>query len=239
MHPTRKPDLSEYCHEHLGETFAESLSVYDTQRRIDVLVHEFLTDDMVVGKTVLDVGCGLGYFSEALANRGAIVTACDIGPNLLLATNKRVNCKTVLADALCLTDYFGDHQFDLVLSSECIEHTPDPARALQQMALVLKPGGYLSVSTPNILWYPIVATATALKLRPFDGYENFSSWNSLRDSLRKSNIRIKREKGLHLFPFQFTYLNNMSTWCDNHMQFSRNIMINLCIFGQKSKADKI
>lgn len=236
---SRKPDPSEYCHERLGEQFAESLSMYDTQRRVDVLVNEFFTDEMVAGKQVLDVGCGLGYFSEELANRGAIVTACDIGPNLLMATKNRVNCKTVLADALCLSDYFGEQQFDIVVSSECIEHTPDPGRALQQMALVLKPGGYLSVSTPNILWYPVVAMATALKLRPFDGYENFSSWRSLRNSLKKSNIQIKSEKGLHLFPFQFSYLNGLSTWCDNHLQFSRNLMINLCILGQKAEADDI
>ena len=235
---TRKPDQSEYCHERLGEHFAEALSVYDTQRRIDILVNEFLTDEMIVGKQVLDVGCGLGYFSEALANRGAIVTACDIGPNLLMATKNRVQCKTLLADALCLTDYVGEEQFDVIVSSECIEHTPDPKRALQQMALVLKPGGYLSVSTPNKLWYPVVAMATAMKLRPFDGYENFSSWKSLRNTLTESNIEIRKEKGLHLFPFQFSYLNNMSTWCDNHLQFSRNLMINLCIFGQKPETVK-
>ena len=69
----------EYCHERLGEAFAEALSGYDTSRRVRVLIDDFLTDGMVRGRRILDVGCGLGFFSERLVQRGAHVVACDIG----------------------------------------------------------------------------------------------------------------------------------------------------------------
>jgi len=118
-----------------------------------------------------------------------------------------------VADALRLAEQFGQDRFDLVVSSECIEHTPTPSDALRQMARVLKPGGHLAISTPNLLWSPVVKLASAVRLRPFDGLENFSTWKSLRVPLEQEGIEILREQGLHLFPFQLG-LHALSRWCD-------------------------
>lgn len=222
----------EYAHERLGDRFEEALSHYDTRRRVQTLVDDFLTDEMVRGKETLDVGCGLGYFSKRLSERGASLTACDIGPGLVERTRKLVGCNAVVADALDLVGQFGENRFDLVMSSECIEHTPDPRRALGQMAAVLKPGGHLAVSTPNILWSPVVKLATALRLRPFDGHERFSSWSGVRRALREGGVEVVRERGLHLFPFQFP-LHGLSTWCDRNLQPVRGLMINVCVLGRK------
>jgi 2-polyprenyl-3-methyl-5-hydroxy-6-metoxy-1,4-benzoquinol methylase len=222
----------ELCHERLGDEFERALSTYDTRRRVETLVDEFLTDEMVAGKETLDVGCGLGYFSKRLAERGARLIACDIGPNLVQRTRDLVGCRAEVADALELVQQFGPDRFDLVVSSECIEHTPSPQRALEQMAAVLKPGGYLAVSTPNIVWSPVVKLATALRLRPFDGHERFSSWSGMRRVLAASGVETVREAGLHLFPFQIP-LHRLSTWCDRRLQPLRPLMINLCVLGRK------
>jgi 2-polyprenyl-3-methyl-5-hydroxy-6-metoxy-1,4-benzoquinol methylase len=131
----------ELCHERLGDEFERALSTYDTRRRVETLIDQFLTDDMVAGKDTLDVGCGLGYFSKRLAERGARLIACDIGPNLVQRTRDLVGCRAEVADALELVQQFGPDRFDLVVSSECIEHTPSPQRALEQMAAVLLPAG--------------------------------------------------------------------------------------------------
>lgn len=223
----------EYCHEKLADRFEQVISEHDTRRRLEVLIDEFLTDDMVAGKEALEVGCGIGQFSAGLQRRGAVVTATDIGPQLLENTRRRVGCECVQVDALHLVDHFGPDRFDLVLSSECIEHTPDPVAALRQMAGVLKPGGFLSVSTPNKVWWPIVALATKLRVRPFDGYENFIWWGTMRSTLRDAGLRIVQERGLHLFPFQLG-LHGLSTWCDRHLQALRGVMINICVLAQKS-----
>jgi 2-polyprenyl-3-methyl-5-hydroxy-6-metoxy-1,4-benzoquinol methylase len=222
----------ELCHERLGDEFERALSDYDTRRRVETLIDEFLADDMVAGKETLDVGCGLGYFSKRLAERGARLIACDIGPGLVQKTRDLVGCRAEVADALELVQQFGEGRFDLVVSSECIEHTPSPQRALEQMAAVLKPGGYLAVSTPNIVWSPVVKLATALRLRPFDGHERFSSWSGMRRVLRSSGVEIVREAGLHLFPFQLP-LHRLSTWCDRRLQTLRPLMINVCVLGRK------
>ena len=228
----RTPTAEEFCHERLGSRFAAALSDYDTTRRVEVLVDDFLTDAALVGKRVLDVGCGLGFFSKRLAERGAQVTACDLGPSLVRRTRDFVGCESVVADAMQLVRHFGEQSFDGVVSSECIEHVPQPAEALRQMIRVVKPGGFLSISTPNVLWRPIVQTATMLRLRPFDGHENFSSWQSLRRVFQSSGAVVRREVGVHLFPFQIP-LHSLSRLCDRHLQCLRPLMINICMLAQK------
>ena len=227
-------DPRELCHDRLADRFGDLLSNYDTQRRLDTLIDEFLPVERLAGATVLDVGCGLGQFSERLQARGAKVTATDIGTRLLDLTRERVGCECVQADALDLATVFGEDRFDIVVSSECIEHTPDPREALRQMAKVLKPGGWLSLSTPNRIWQPVVHLATKLRLRPFDGYEHFLSWGQVRETLQNSGLILKRERGLHLFPFQLP-LHRLSRWCDSRLQALRGGMINLCVLAEKAR----
>jgi 2-polyprenyl-6-hydroxyphenyl methylase/3-demethylubiquinone-9 3-methyltransferase len=231
----RKISDKEYAHEKLGEGFVDALSTYDTERRVEILVDNFLGKALLQNTQALDVGCGLGFFSERMQRLGAHVTACDLGASLVDRVRARVGCNAVVADVLSLTETFGERSFDVIVSSECIEHTPDPEKAIVEMGRVLKPGGYLSLSTPNILWWPAVKVATLLKLRPFDGLENFSTWSGLRRCLHQSNIEVLDEVGLHLFPFQFGF-HELSRWVDKNMQFSRVLMINICILGKKESA---
>jgi 2-polyprenyl-3-methyl-5-hydroxy-6-metoxy-1,4-benzoquinol methylase len=228
----RVPTAAEYSHDALGDRFERAISAYDTRRRVETLIDDFLPSAALAGKSVLDVGCGLGFFSERLVHRGAIVTACDIGAGLLERTRKRAACEVVAADALDLVRRFGCDRFDVVVSSECIEHTPAPDIALRQMVSVLRPGGYLSVSTPNVVWSPVVRFASSTGMRPFDGLENFSSWRSIRRTLSTAGARIVRERGLHLVPFQLG-LDSLSGWCDRHLQCLSALMINICVLAQK------
>jgi len=231
----REPTHEELSHERLGERFATALSSYDTTRRVEVLVDDFFEDDQLRGARTLDVGCGLGFFSQRLAERAAIVTASDLGPGLVEKTCQRVGCEGVVADALALVETFGAERFDVVVSSECIEHTPDPARALREMVRVLRPGGLLAVSTPNLLWQPVVRLASRLHLRPFDGLENFSTKESMTRAVNEAGASVLRVEGLHLYPFQFR-LHGLSRWCDRHLQPLRPLMINICLLARKDGA---
>jgi len=222
----------DYAYERLGERFARSLSSYDTTRRVEVLVDQFLAPSSIAGLLALDAGCGLGFFSERLALHGAKVTACDLAPSLVDATRERAGCTARVADVLELTDTFGTNCFDIVVSSECIEHTPDPGTAIEQLVAVAKPGGLIALSTPNLLWKPLVAFASAVRLRPFDGYENFSTWLSLRRSFKRAGATVVQERGLHLFPFQLPAYGALR-WCDEHLQVLNSLMINLCVLAVK------
>jgi SAM-dependent methyltransferase len=197
-----------------------------------VLIDDFLPDSVLARRTVLDVGCGLGHFSERLVQRGAHVIACDLGPGLVERTRRRAGCEAVVADALDLARQFGPDRFDVVVSSECIEHTPDPARAIHEMLRVLRPGGLLSLSTPNRVWAPVVRLATAARLRPFDGLENFSTWRGIRGAVERGGAAVIREHGLHLLPFQLP-MHEWLRWCDARCQPLRGVMINICVLAQK------
>ena len=94
----------------------------------------------------------------------------------------------------------------------------------------------MSISTPNVVWQGVVRAATRMKLRPFDGYENFSSWRGIRQTLDESGVEIVREYGLHPIPFQFR-LHRCSRLLERYCQSLRAGMINICILGRKRLAD--
>lgn len=91
------------------------------------------------GQRALDVGCRDGYWSEHLKRKGYIVASVDIEPEyeqaITVDSNERLP--------------FDDDAFSLVWCSEVIEHLRDPAFTIGEFRRVLKPGGYITLTTPN------------------------------------------------------------------------------------------
>jgi len=105
------------------------------------------------GSPALDVGCGDGGFSLKL---GADVYGIDVSSEAVSLANER-GVKARVADAG--GDWpFQDAFFELVFAGEVIEHVYDTERFLQECRRVLKPGGRLILTTPNLAaWYSRVA----------------------------------------------------------------------------------
>ena len=123
----------------------------------------------------------------------------------------------------------------MVVSSEMIEHTTSPVTAVGEMARVLRPGGRLALTCPNKVWLWLVRLATTVKLRPFDGYENFPSFPELERFASGNGLRIRSHIGLHPWPFQFRLLCGLSRWVDMRYgagPWSR-VMINQAILADK------
>ncbi len=101
--------------------------------------------DVAPGR-VLDAPCGDGSLARALAARGWCVWAGDI------ATRPFVRADRVRFVRLDLDERlpFADHSFDAVVSLEGVEHLLLPARCLAEFCRVLRPGGVLVLTTPNI-----------------------------------------------------------------------------------------
>ena len=137
------------------------MNPYDLNRRLEVVFDDLLGDQSLRGKRVLDVGCGTGPFSLAAGQRGADVVSLDIGVQLLHRARAKGVTRVVAGDAATLP--FPTDEFDIVLSSECLEHTPDPERVVAEMLRVLRPGGRLVVTCPNRLWRWSVVVAGALE----------------------------------------------------------------------------
>lgn len=225
----KKEDLA---YESLFDDFQESLNDYDTLRRVEVLIDGFLSEIDLRNKSAIDVGCGLGFFSRRLKELGAIVTACDISQKCVRHVQSQIECEGLQADVMRLGETLSGRTYDVVVSSECVEHTPDPVIAVSEICKGVRPGGWLAISTPNRVWQPVVRSAQKLKLRRFDGYENFLTWKQLCSTITGMGFRIHRRTGVHLFPFQFG-MHSFSRWIDQHAQWSAGVMINMCVLAQR------
>lgn len=171
---------------------------YETQRRINLIFGELLSDIALHGKTLLDAGSGGGHFSAAAFQHGARVTSLDVGKNLLAQVAQRCGSERVMGSVLELP--FAHDTFDVVMSTEVVEHTTAPLRALSEFARVLRPGGTLVVTTPGRLWQPVVRLASRLRLRPYQGYENFLWPHEAHQQLEAHRIEVDRFFGFNLLP---------------------------------------
>lgn len=129
-----------------GDTFA-AIYVHHAKR------YRFATR-FAEGKTVLDLGCGVGYGSRMLARTARRVVGIDISPDAVAYAARAYaapGLSFATGDARRLS--FADGTFDLVVCFEMIEHIREHREMLKEAARVLRPGGRLIVSTPNKLIY--------------------------------------------------------------------------------------
>ncbi|MBI4436584.1 MAG: methyltransferase domain-containing protein [Candidatus Omnitrophica bacterium] len=102
------------------------------------------------GKAVLEVGCGVGTFTEKLTEEGVRLTAIDILPDFVQKAYRRINQQAhcVVADAMVTP--FCAETFDAVVGSSILHHLNAEA-ALKEFWRVLRPGGRLALAEPNML----------------------------------------------------------------------------------------
>lgn len=106
----------------------------------------------LVGKSVLDLGCGAGILSESLALAGAKVTGLDMAEPAIQAGRVHAQASGLNISYLCQTAEelaATGVKFDVVCCMEMIEHVPDYQSILHSCAKLLKPHGLLIMSTIN------------------------------------------------------------------------------------------
>jgi len=105
---------------------------------------------LVDGLEVLDCACGEGYGSRILADAANSVTGVDIDPTTIDHAGRRYGrdgLEFVHASALELP--FDDDRFDAVVSFETLEHLAEHDELMTEFRRVLKPGGFLLISSPD------------------------------------------------------------------------------------------
>jgi 2-polyprenyl-3-methyl-5-hydroxy-6-metoxy-1,4-benzoquinol methylase len=220
-----------YFYDGIAAVFDAVMNPYDLQRRLEVVFDEFLAEHDLADRRVLDVGCGTGWFSQRATQRNANVTSVDIGLSLLAETRIKAGSDLVAADACALP--FPDGTFDVVLSSECIEHTLDPQLAAAEICRVTRPGGLVVITVPNRIWRFSATIAAVLKLRPYDGYEHWVGWRELRRVLTRSGVQVRRMRGFHLVPPVWRRTWSLLRRLDDYGGTLGPVMLNIAVMGRK------
>ena len=174
------------------------------------------------GKAVLDVGCGGGILSDAMARSGAIVTGIDLATKSLKVAQlhaletqtPNVNYREVSAEALAAE---APAQFDVVTCMEMLEHVPDPASIVKACATLVKPGGWVFFSTlnrnPKSFLFAIVGAEYVLNLLPKGTHEyaKFIRPSELAAYCRSGGLTLQATKGLQYNPITRRYWLDANT----------------------------
>jgi ubiquinone/menaquinone biosynthesis C-methylase UbiE len=116
------------------------------KRRVDMLI-DHITPQM----HVLELGCGTGYFSKEIVTSGARITAIDISPDLLNIARSEVGSANItFKEDNAYNLSFNDASFDTVVGSSVLHHL-DIEKAMKEIYRVLKPGGTLYFTEPNMM----------------------------------------------------------------------------------------
>lgn len=229
MYDNQSKNDSACYFERIGSNFDRWMSEYDVCRRA-VLIRKHLGKKAAY-KSCLEVGCGTGKISEAVADIVGTLTVSDISEKLAREVGQKLNVPWMQQDACALG--ILDNSFDIVISSECIEHTPDPERALYEMIRVLKPGGLIVVTSPNKAWYPFLWLSMVTGVRRFAGRENWLFPRVAARILKSVGVHEVQLDGCHLFPWQIPLAKRILPFFDRAGESLYPVMINFCVTGIK------
>jgi 2-polyprenyl-6-hydroxyphenyl methylase/3-demethylubiquinone-9 3-methyltransferase len=175
----------------------------------------------LVGKTVVDIGCGGGILAESMAKKGANVTGIDLSEKALkvadlhsLESGVQVRYELVSAEELAARE---PARYNIVTCMEMLEHVPDPAAIVHACATLVKPGGQVFFSTlnrnPKSYLFAVIGAEYLLNLLPkgTHDYAKFLTPAELAQFIRNAGLTVNSLKGMTYNPLTQTYSLNQNT----------------------------
>jgi 2-polyprenyl-6-hydroxyphenyl methylase/3-demethylubiquinone-9 3-methyltransferase len=167
------------------------------------------------GSNVLDIGCGGGLLTEAMAKEGARVTGIDMGemPLQIARLHLHESNLDIRYERSTAEDYALQHpgQFDVVTCLEMLEHVPDPSSVINACHTLLKPGGQLFLSTinrnPKSYLFAIIGAEYVLQLLPrgTHDFDKFIKPSELASAIRAESLDLKDICGMTYNPITQVY----------------------------------
>lgn len=194
-------------------------------------------------KTVLDVGCGAGLLTNALAQAGHTTFGIDLSPKSLAVAKQHDKTQSVhyeVANAYSLP--YPDATFDVVCAMDILEHVEKPALLLSEASRVLKPHGLFFFHTfnRNLLSYFLVIKGVewCVKNAPknMHVYPLFIKPEELRQMCLEKNLTVQKFHGFRPQLFSFAFLKLIFTKIvPPHFSFcfSKSLATGYCGYAQK------
>ena len=182
----------------------------------------------LLDKKVLDLGCGGGILSEALAKAGGLITGIDIEPSLIDVAKKHAKLSGLDIDYQVLNIADLKQKFDVIVCMEMLEHVANPMEIVASMAACLKSGGLVFLSTINrtlkAYFELILMGEYVLKLLPRQthDYQHFIIPSELDAYLRQTKCTLKDLKGMAYNPWS------------RKARLTKNIDVNYMLYAQKN-----
>ena len=183
------------------------------------------------GTPVLDVGCGGGILSEAMARAGARVLGVDLSQAVLdVAELHALESKVAVEYRLVPLEQLAQERpaaFDLVTCMEMLEHVPDPAAGVKALAALVKPGGDVIVSTinrnPTAFAVAIVGAEYIARALPRGTHEylKFIRPSELARWGREAQLELRDLTGITYNPFTRSFRLSPNTDVNYLAHFSR------------------
>jgi 2-polyprenyl-6-hydroxyphenyl methylase / 3-demethylubiquinone-9 3-methyltransferase len=196
-----------------AERWWDSEGEFKTLHQVNPLRLSFIQRHIDLnGQRVVDVGCGGGILTEALAKAGADALGIDLSEDLLDIADlhslesglSTVRYQCISAETLAEQQ---SAQFDHVTCMEMLEHVPDPQSIVQSCAQLVKPGGWVFFSTLNraakAYWLAIVAAEHVLQMVPkgTHDYQTFIKPSELSRMARLVGLETMAITGIEYQPF--------------------------------------
>lgn len=154
----------------------------------------------------VDLGCGAGEFSQTIKRLVKNLTCVDFSAKYVDRLN-RIGLKAIQAN-LNQPLKIKSSQFDLAVSLEVIEHLTNHELFLREIHRILKPNGWLIISTPNIAWWGYRLFALLGKPPKKEGYHlRFFTHHSFTKLLNQSGFTIIKSSSFSTLPLINRYLS--------------------------------
>ena len=174
------------------------------------------------GKEVVDIGCGGGILTDAMARNGALALGADLATkSLKVAQLHAIEAQTpnVRYQEISAEDLATERpaSFDVVTCMEMLEHVPDPSSIVCACATLVKPGGWVFFSTLNrnakSFLFAIVGAEYVLNLLPRGTHEyaKFIRPSELARDCREAGLEWKQTRGMQYNPITRRYWMSQDT----------------------------
>ena len=201
----------------IADTWWDKLGQFKPLHDINPLRLQFMQEQLndFAHKKIVDIGCGGGILSESMAILGADVVGIDLAEQALAVAVDHARANEVKVDYQCIAveDFAEQHagKFDVVTCMEMLEHVPDPASIIEACQKLIKPDGWVFLSTlnrtPKAFLMAIVGAEHILKMIPkgTHEYKKFIKPSEMLYWCRQSGLMPEKLKGMTYHPLSKQY----------------------------------